>query len=200
MILDKIQLAALRRAHIKETDRKDFYLYVDEFQNFATATFAELVSEARKYRLSTIIAHQSISQIDDRDVVKVILANVGTVICFRTANPEDEQFILPIFSPEVSKHEISNLPLYNFYMKVSVGQAEDTFLAQADHFDLEESEKTARAVIEQSRKRYATQIKETSDPKKENAPGDKTKTIVRESPMPRKSSPGKEQVTKGLLP
>jgi len=163
LILAKIQLAALRRAHIKEDNRKDFYLYVDEFQNFATATFAELVSEARKYRLSTIIAHQSISQIDDRDIVKVILANVGTVICFKTANPEDEQFILPIFSPEVAKHEISNLPLYNFYMKVSVGQAEDTFLAQADYFDPEDSWKTAQAVIKSSRERYSTKAEEIAE-------------------------------------
>lgn len=200
LILAKIQLAALRRAHIKEDNRKDFYLYVDEFQNFATATFSELVSEARKYRLSTIIAHQSISQIDDRDIVKVILANVGTVICFKTANPEDEQFILPIFSPEVSKHEISNLPLYNFYMKVSVGQAEDTFLAQADHFDPEESEKTARAVIDQSRKRYATKAKETSDPKKEEAQSDEPKPTTKKQIKPRKTSPEKESKTDGILP
>ncbi len=158
LIIAKIQLAALRRALISEEDRKDFYLYIDEFQNFATATFAELVSEARKYRLSTILAHQSISQIPDRDIIKVILANVGTVICFKTANPEDEQFILPIFSPEVLKHEISNLPLYNFYMKVSVGKAEDTFLAQADNFTVRGDENNERLTIESSRKQFANPI------------------------------------------
>jgi energy-coupling factor transporter ATP-binding protein EcfA2 len=104
LVIAKIQLAALRRALIPEESRRDFFLYVDEFQNFATQSFSELVSEARKYHLATILAHQSISQIEDRDIIKVILANVGTVICFKTANPEDEQFILPIFSPEVLKH------------------------------------------------------------------------------------------------
>ncbi len=158
LVIAKIQLAALRRVLIPEEKRKDFYLYVDEFQNFATPTFAELVSEARKYRLSTILAHQSISQIENRDIVKVILANVGTVICFKTANPEDEQFILPIFSPEVLKHEIANLPLYNFYMKISVGQAQDSFLAETDDFDVKGSGKTAEAVINNSRKCYATPI------------------------------------------
>ena len=158
LILAKIQLAVLARAHLLEKDRKDFYLYVDEFQNFATGTFSELVSEARKYHLAVIIAHQSISQIENRDIIKIILANVGTVICFKTANPEDEQFILPIFSPEVAKHEISNLPLYNFYMKLSVTEAKDTFLAQADYFNPEESEKTARVVIDGSRKRYGTKV------------------------------------------
>ncbi len=156
LIIAKIQLAALSRALMLEDKQNDFFLYVDEFQNFATQTFAELVSEARKYHLATILAHQSISQIENRDIVKVILANCGTVICFKTANPEDEQFILPIFSPEVNKHEIANLPLYNFYMKISVGQAQDTFLAQADNFTIEGDEKTAEAVIDSSRKQYAT--------------------------------------------
>jgi hypothetical protein len=158
LVIAKIQLAALRRALIPETDRRDFCLYVDEFQNFATQTFSELVSEARKYRLSTVLAHQSISQIPDRDIIKVILANVGTVICFKTANPEDEQFILPIFSPEVNKHEIANLSLYNFYMKISVGTAQDAFLAEADNFTVIGSDKTAMAVIDESRQRYATPI------------------------------------------
>ena len=159
LVIAKIQLAALKRAQMSEEQRKDFFLYVDEFQNFATQSFSELVSEARKYHLATILAHQSISQIENRDIIKIILANVGTVICFKTANPEDEQFILPIFSPEVLKHEIGNLPLYNFYMKVSVGQAEDTFLAEADNFTIAGNKKTTKAVIEQSRKNYANSIK-----------------------------------------
>ena len=155
LILAKLQLAALSRAHMPETDRRDFYMYVDEFQNFATPTFGELVSEARKYHLATILAHQSISQIENRDLVKVILANVGTVICFRTANPEDEQFILPIFAPEVAKHEISNLPLYHFYMKVSVGQAQDAFMAQVNNFTVKGNDDTAQATIAASRSQYA---------------------------------------------
>lgn len=190
-VIAKIQLAALRRALIPEEKRRDFYLYVDEFQNFATATFAELVSEARKYRLSTILAHQSISQIENRDIVKIILANVGTVICFKTANPEDEQFILPIFSPEVLKHEIGNLPLYNFYMKVSVGQAQDTFLAQADNFTVEGSEKIAELAINKSRKRYATIAEETKGQKEEP----KEKPVVKKDKKA-KAKPVKPQENK----
>jgi len=164
LIIAKIQLSALKRVTIPEDDRKDFFLYVDEFQNFATNTFTELVSEARKYRLATIMAHQSISQITDRDIIKVILANVGTVICFKTANPEDEQFILPIFSPEVQKHEIANLPLYHFYMKLAVRQAQDTFLAKADNFTALGSQKTTDAAVAESRKRYATPVEELVQP------------------------------------
>jgi DNA helicase HerA-like ATPase len=202
LVIAKIQLAALRRALIPEEKRKDFFLYVDEFQNFATLTFSELVSEARKYHLATILAHQSISQIEDKSIVKVILANVGTVICFKTANPEDEQFILPIFSPEVLKHEISNLPLYNFYMKVSVGQAEDSFLAEADNFTVKSIDKTAKAVIAESRKRYATKIES------EIKPTDKNKDVAEDMPeQASKNTPIKQETTaekapsaKGLLP
>jgi len=189
LVISKIQLAALKRALIPEAKRKDFYLYIDEFQNFATETFSELVSEARKYRLSTILAHQSISQIENRDIIKIILANVGTVICFKTANPEDEQFILPIFSPEVSKHQISNLPLYNFYMKVSVGKAEDTLVAQADNFTIKGNEKTVKAVIEESRKRYAGKIIQNIPPE-----------IPEEEPKEVKPKKNKQPKQAGLLP
>jgi hypothetical protein len=170
LILTKLQLAALARARIPESQRRDFYLYVDEFQNFATPSFAELVSEARKYRLSTILAHQSISQIENRDLVKIILANVGTVICFKTANPEDEQFILPIFLPQVAKHEISNLPLYTFYMKVSVGQSEDAFMAMVNNFTVKGSDETAQAAIDASRMQYGTSQTDTQSAKSQPLP------------------------------
>lgn len=156
LVIAKLQLAALGRARIPETDRRDFFLYVDEFQNFATGAFAELVSEARKYRLATILAHQSISQIAERDVIKVVLANVGTTICFRTANPEDEHTILPILAPEVEKHDIPNLPLYRFYMKVAVGEARAAFMADVMNFTVDGSDERADEVIATSRARYAT--------------------------------------------
>lgn len=164
LIIAKLQLAALRRARIPEGERRDFYLYVDEFQNFATSAFKALVSEARKYRLATILAHQSISQIEDRDVIRTVLANVGTVICFRTANPEDESFILPIFSPQVTKHEIANLPLYTCYMKVAVGQPQDAFKAEVTNFTAEPSDATAQSVMHSSRATYAVPAGELGPP------------------------------------
>lgn len=205
-VIAKIQLAALRRALMPEEDRKDFYLYVDEFQNFATPTFAEMVSEARKYRLATIIAHQSISQIENRDIIKVILANVGTVICFKTANPEDEQFILPIFSPEVSKHEIANLPLYNFYMKISVGEAQDSFLAQADNFTVKGNKLVEKAVIENSRKQYAKKIESENQnekvaiEKQKKAQQKQTKKAVPAKQAIKKKATQKDEKSKGVLP
>ncbi|MCA9302479.1 TraM recognition domain-containing protein, partial [candidate division WWE3 bacterium] len=94
-VLAKLQLASLRRARLNQSERRPFYLYVDEFQNFATPSFVQLLSEARKYRLFLTIAEQSTSQQDDQQMVNVILANVGTVVCFRTGNPQDERVLLP---------------------------------------------------------------------------------------------------------
>lgn len=162
LVIAKLQLAALARARMPEAERRDFFLYVDEFQNFATGAFAELVSEARKYRLATILAHQSISQIAERDIIRVVLANVGSVICFRTANPEDESFILPILAPEVQKYDISNLPLYRFYMKVAVGEPRAAFMADVNNFTAPGSEETLEAVIRYSRSMYATPARPVS--------------------------------------
>ena len=73
-MITKLQLAALKRARKPEQQRKDFYLYVDEFQNFATPAFAQILSEARKYKLNAILAHQTMSQIHDSSLVQVTLA------------------------------------------------------------------------------------------------------------------------------
>jgi len=77
LVMTKIQLAALKRARQKSKDRKDFYLYVDEFQNFATPSFAQILSEARKYKLNAILAHQTTSQLEDISLVNITLANTG---------------------------------------------------------------------------------------------------------------------------
>jgi hypothetical protein len=113
-VLAKIQMAALRRARRKQAERKPFYLYVDEFQNFATPSFVQMLSEARKYKLSLTMAEQSTSQQDDQRMINVILANVGTIICFRSGNPADEKLMLPLFSPSLEEGEIANLPSFNF--------------------------------------------------------------------------------------
>jgi Helicase HerA, central domain len=89
-ILNKIQLASLKRSRLQQEDRRDFFLYVDEFQHFANNSFIGMLSEARKYRLDIVMAEQSTSQ-QSSDLVNVILANVGTTIMFRSANPQDEK-------------------------------------------------------------------------------------------------------------
>ncbi len=155
LIMAKIQLAALKRARMKPEDRKDFYLYVDEFQNFATPAFAQILSEARKYRLSAILAHQTTSQIEEDSLVNVTLANTGTVICFRTANPEDERMILPQFRPYIEQGEIANLPSYHFYMKLGALNPEEPFSGVTVPVHIEYSQNRINEVVESSRKLYA---------------------------------------------
>jgi hypothetical protein len=154
----KLQLAALKRIHIPEEKRTDFFLYIDEFQNFATITFAQILSEARKYHLNTILAHQTISQIEDQDLLKIILANVATVISFRTSNPSDENAILPIFAPQVTKNEISNLPSYSFYIKINALYPQDAFSGMTSNFLIKDDEHIRREVIEYSRHTYGMKI------------------------------------------
>ena len=163
LIMAKIQLAALKRARMKPEARKDFYLYVDEFQNFATPAFAQILSEARKYKLNAILAHQTTSQLEETSLVNVTLANTGTVICFRTANPEDERMILPQFRPYIEQGEIASLPSYHFYMRLGALNPEEPFSGMTVPVKLEYSQNRVDEVIESSRKLYAKKYTVTSE-------------------------------------
>ncbi len=158
LLVAKIQLAALKRVDLPENKRTDFFLYIDEFQNFATSSFAQILSEARKYRLNTILAHQTVSQIEDKDLLKVILANVGSVISFRTSNPTDEDMILPLFAPQVEKHEISNLPSYHFYMKINAIEPQNAFTGMIDDFVFKNKREIRNAIIESSQRLYGQAV------------------------------------------
>lgn len=155
LITAGVQLAALKRARIAEDKRRDFYLYIDEFQNFANSSFAQIMSEARKYRLNAILAHQTIAQIEDHNLVKVILANTGSIICFRTGSPLDEEFILPFFAPEVEKGEISNLAPYHFYMKINNDTPQDSFSGETIYSPNSINESVIERIRSTTRKNYA---------------------------------------------
>ena len=154
-VLAKLQLASLRRARLRQSERRPFFLYVDEFQNFATTSFVQMLSESRKYKLFMTMAEQSTSQQKDQKMVSVILANVGTVICFRTGNPEDERLLLPLFTPYVEEGEISNLSAFNFYARLSAMQAQEPVSGQTMLLDDEGDQKIASVVIALSRKNFA---------------------------------------------
>jgi hypothetical protein len=163
LIMAKIQLAALKRARMKQEDRKDFYLYVDEFQNFATPAFAQILSEARKYRLGAILAHQTTSQLEDSSLVNITLANTGTVICFRTANPEDERVILPQFRPYIEQGEIASLPSYHFYMRLGALNPSEPFSGMTVPVKIKPSQDVAGEIIESSRKLYTKKFTESTE-------------------------------------
>lgn len=150
-----IWMAAYQRTKIPEKKRKDFFVYVDEFQNFATPQFGAITSEGRKFHVSLIVSHQNIAQIDDKDLIKVVAGNAATMICLR-ANPEDEAFILPYMKPEVEKGDIVNLAPYHFYMKVATEDSEEAFSGETVPLNIEESDKVQKTVIANSRKKFAT--------------------------------------------
>lgn len=180
-VLAKLQLASLRRARIAQKDRRYFYLYVDEFQNFATASFVQMLSEARKYKMFMIMAEQSTSQQKDQQMVSIILANVGTVITFRTGNPHDERLLLPLFSPSIEQGEISNLPAFNFYAKLSAIQPQEPLSGQTILLANEGSETVARQAIEHSQATFARKQSEENElikdtPKSKSAKAKSSKT------------------------
>ena len=153
MIITKLQLGAMERVDIPEEERKDFYLYVDEFQNFATESFANILSEARKYRLSLIMAHQYIEQLDET-VAAAVFGNAGTLICFRVGG-EDAEFIAKEFEPEFTIEDMVNLGKYNVYLKLMIdGVASTAFSAQTFLPDFPKTGSVAK-VIKVSRERYS---------------------------------------------
>lgn len=180
LIMAKIQLAALKRARMKPETRKDFYLYVDEFQNFATPAFAQILSEARKYRLGAILAHQTTSQLEDISLVNITLANTGTVICFRTANPEDERMILPQFQPYINQGEIASLPSYHFYMRLGALNPEEPFSGVTTPVHMPFSQSRIDEVIESSRKSFAKKYEAVAVAQRQikNVSSGKVKVVV----------------------
>jgi len=158
MIITKLQLAAMNRVNIPEAERKDFYLYVDEFQNFATEAFANILSEARKYRLDLILAHQYINQLsaDQNTVVRdAIFGNVGTLISFRVG-ADDAEFLEKEFDPVFLMNDLVNLEKYHIYLKLMIdGIAGDAFSAVTlPPADLSDTEANAQKVLNTSRERY----------------------------------------------
>jgi len=118
MLITKLQMAAMSRIDIPEDKRRDFYLYVDEFQNFSTESFANILSEARKYALNLILAHQYIEQLDEK-VRAAIFGNVGTIILFRVG-AFDAEFLEKQFMPEFEANDLINLPNYHIYLKLLI--------------------------------------------------------------------------------
>jgi len=130
MLITKIQLAAMERVDTPEADRQDYYLYVDEFQNFATQSFANILSEARKYRLNLIIAHQYIEQLDEDYVRPAIFGNVGTIIAFRVG-AKDAEFMENEFLPTFTIQDLVNLAKFQVYLKLMIdGVSSNPFSAE----------------------------------------------------------------------
>ena len=118
MIITQIQLAAMNRSFQKEEQRRDFFLYVDEFQNFATTSFIKILSEARKYRLSLTLANQYIDQLDE-PVAKAIFGNVGTLISF-VVGARDAHLLTREFSQIYTENDLVSLGKHEIVLKLSI--------------------------------------------------------------------------------
>lgn len=155
MMITKIQLAAMSRVDTPENEREDFYLYIDEFQNFSTESFANILSEARKYRLSLIMAHQYLEQLSE-PVKAAVFGNVGTMVSFRVGAADAEELVKE-FSPVFSEEDILNLPKFEMYLKLMIdGLASDPFSARGlPPLSEEEKEGNVDKLIKVSRERYA---------------------------------------------
>lgn len=152
MIITKLYQAAMSRADMKEEERKDFYFYVDEFQNFATDTFSEILSEARKYRLDLTIAHQYMGQLSNL-VQRTVFGNVGSIISFRVG-ADDAGILASEYNPIFKERDIINLGVREFYCKMSInGEIREAFSART--MDVPKIQKNyVKEIINNSRKTY----------------------------------------------
>lgn len=152
MFITKIQQAALARAKIEEERRKDFYLYVDEFQNFATDAFSSILSEARKYRLDLTIAHQYIAQLPE-DVKATAFGNVGSLIVFPVGG-DDASYLAKEFTPIFTSNDMINLNVREMYIKMSVdGKLTQPFSARTINVPKPEFD-YATEIIDRARVKY----------------------------------------------
>ncbi|MCF7831114.1 type IV secretion system DNA-binding domain-containing protein [Candidatus Gracilibacteria bacterium] len=145
VIVSKINMAAMARADMPKEKRKDFYLYVDEFQNFATDTFASILSEARKYRLNLIMAHQYIAQLSegaggvaigqkDSKIKDAVFGNVGTMMNFKVG-AEDAEYLEKEYAPDLSQQDIIGISNYKAYIKLNIDNSTSRPFSLATLYD-----------------------------------------------------------------
>jgi len=152
MIITRLQLAAMDRANLPEEKRRDFYLYVDEFQNFATESFAGILSEARKYRLNLTVAHQYITQMEE-PVRDAVFGNAGTIVTFRVG-AADAEFLEKEYAPTFTETDLVNLDKYNAYIKLMINGITSKPFSMQTIAPSGESFGKRDTVIQVSRERY----------------------------------------------
>lgn len=163
IMVSKIQMAAMARAKIEKEERKDFFLYIDEFQNYVTDSIESILSEARKYRLWLVVAHQYLAQLNKSDALtkssldlsKAIFWNVGTIMSYKIW-PEDAEFMAKQFAPLFSDQDLINMDKFKGVMKLSIGwQPSPAFsMIPVNPYLIEWDKNLAKAYKELSRLKY----------------------------------------------
>lgn len=118
LIITRLNFMAMQRVRIPEEERRDFYIYADEFQNFASGSFGAILSEARKYRLSLVLAHQYTAQLPE-SMLRAIFGNVGTIVPF-ALGAQDAALLAPEFAPVFDENDLISLEKYHFYIKLMI--------------------------------------------------------------------------------
>jgi hypothetical protein len=155
LVVTKLYLAAMTRVDTPEPQRRDFFVHVDEFQHFATESFAHILSESRKYRLNLTVANQFLSQMEPV-VQHAVFGNVGTMIVFRVG-AEDAELLEKEFRPRFSRTDLVNLGFANTYVKLLIdGTTSEPFSAQTLPPLPPPSESRRETIVRISRERYAT--------------------------------------------
>ena len=162
VLVPRILMAAMSRQDVPEEKRRDFYLYVDEFQNFATPDFAVILSEARKYRLGLCVANQFIGQVEE-EVKNAVFGNVGTLICFRVG-VTDASYLAHEFTPVFGEDDLLNVERYHAYTKTIVNNepvppfsmdlTKDLVVQKAN-----ENPRVAEIIKEMSRLKYGRDVR-----------------------------------------
>ena len=165
IVIAKLYVAAMRRASIPKDERRDFFVYVDEFQNLATDTVAHLLSEARKFRLNLALCNQYIAQLPI-DVINAILGNVGTLVTFRVGL-KDADALLPYFQPILSKRDLTDQPNFHAYVRLLMdGQLTQPFSMNTkpqQSTDTAEAEQRKLEIRRRSRKLFGTERSEVEE-------------------------------------
>ena len=162
MIVSRLSFMAMQRVKMREEDRKDFYLYVDEFQNFASDSFANILSEARKYRLNLNITHQYTAQLPE-EMQDAVFGNVGTTISFALGAP-DAKILSPEYEPYFDANDLITLERHNMYIKMMIdGMTSKPFSAKT--YPSPENKKTnlQDTVIKTSRNHYGTNVETVNE-------------------------------------
>jgi hypothetical protein len=152
IIVGKILITSFSRADLPEDQRKDFYLYIDEFHNVTTQTIAKALAEARKYRLNMIFGHQFIGQLDE-ETKKAIFGNVGSMMCFRVG-PEDAKFLSTEFQPVFSENDLVNIDNYNAALRLLIGGETSPPFNIVTYPPSKGNEKVAQLIKEYCRAKY----------------------------------------------
>ena len=195
LLITKFQIDAMSRSSIPEAERKDFFLYIDEFQNFATDSFATILSEARKYRLNLTMANQYLEQMTDI-VRAAVFGNVGSMVSFQTG-AEDAEVLMEQFADSITNEDIAHLPKYRCYMKLMIeGVNSRVFSARTlpPPMHREDVSYALREnLITVSREKYAKQKHVVENRIQEwmgGAPKDEDK---KDTPPPRKDEPRRDE-------